>query len=141
MRATQLDSLWVKGRILTAVKTLREEDIGKTIFLNSATEFAVTLPEARIGMSLQFIVKAAPAGANYTIVTRDSDNIIKGQVYTTDVNAGADPDFETSGGDTITLVASKSVAGDRVDLISDGTYWYVSAFCSVYDAITITTAS
>ena len=35
----------------------------------------------------------------------------------------------------------RNVGGDRVDVISDGTNWFAYGFCSVFDAITITTAS
>ena len=83
-------------------------------------------------------IKAAPSGANYTVVTHDMTGLIKGGIYTVDVNSATDPDLETSGGDTVTFVASVAVAGDRVDFVSDGTYWYVRGFCTVYNAITIT---
>jgi hypothetical protein len=55
------------------------------------------------------------------------------------LNAASDGDLETSGGDTITLVTAKAVAGDRVELRCDGTNWFAYGFCSVFDAITITT--
>lgn len=125
----------------TAATTLTAADNGKTIFLNSTTEFATTLPAPQAGLSFTFIVSAAPSGASYTVVTASSANIIKGQVYTVDVNSATDPDFETSGGDTISLVDGKAVAGDRVDVVCDGTNWFAYGFCSVFDAITITTAS
>lgn len=127
--------------IVTATNVISEEESGKTFFLSSATEFVSTLPAPKNGLRYSFIVTAAPASASYTIVTNASANIIKGQVYTVDVNSATDPDFETSGGDTITLVDSKAVAGDRVDVVCDGTNWFAYAFCSVFDAITITTAS
>jgi hypothetical protein len=125
----------------TAATTLTAADNGKTIFLNSATEFATTLPAPAAGLAFTFIVSAAPSGASYTVVSASSANIIKGQVYTVDVNSATDPDFETSGGDTISLVDGKAVAGDRVDVVCDGTNWFAYGFCSVFDAITITTAS
>ena len=126
---------------LTAASTLTAAQSGTTFFLNSATEFATTLPAPAAGLVYTFIVKAAPSGASYTIVTASSANIIKGQVYTVDVNSATDPDFETSGGDTISLVDAKAVAGDQVDLVCDGTNWFMQGFCSVFDAITVTTAS
>lgn len=129
------------AEILTATRTVRPEESGKTFFLNSATEFVTTLPAPALGLKFRFVVKAGPASASYTIVTSGSANIIKGQVYTVDVNSATDPDFETSGGDTITLVDTKCVAGDQVDLVCDGTNWFMQAFCSVFDAITVTTAS
>lgn len=129
------------AQIVTATKTVSAVESGATFFLNSATEFVSTLPAPALGLRYTFIVTAAPSGASYTIVTTSSANIIKGQVYTLDVNSATDADFETSGGDTVSFVDGKSIAGDRVDVFCDGTNWFVHGFCSVFDAITITTAS
>lgn len=127
--------------IVTATNVITADESGKTFFLNSATEFVSTLPAPVNGMRFTFIVKAAPSGASYTIVTNGSSNIIKGAVFTSDVNSATDADLETSGGDTISFVDSKAVAGDRVELFCDGTNWFAHGFCTVFDAITITTAS
>lgn len=126
------------AKVLTAAYVAKASDHGKMFFLNSATEFEVKLPAPSLGLAMSFIVKAAPSGANYTVVTHNMTGLIKGGIYTVDVNSATDPDLETSGGDTVTFVASAAVAGDRVDFISDGTYWYVRGFCTVYNAITIT---
>lgn len=126
---------------VSALSTLTAADSGKTLFLSSGTEFVTTLPLPVLGLRFTFIVTAAPSGASYTIVSSASANIIKGQVYTLDVNSATDPDFEASGGDTISLVDAKAIAGDRVELFCDGTNWFAYGFCSVFDAITITTAS
>lgn len=129
------------AEVVTATNVIAAAENGKTFYLSSATEFVSTLPAPALGLEYEFVVTAAPASASYTIVTTSSANIIKGQIYTLDVNSATDPDFETSGGDTITLVDSKAVAGDRVVVKSDGTNWFAYGFCSVFDAITITTAS
>lgn len=125
----------------TATNTLTADENGKIVFLNSTTEFVTTLPLPAPGLAFSFIVSGAPASASYTIVTSGSANIIKGAVYSADLNAAADGDIETSGGDTITLVDSKAVAGDRVDVVCDGTTWFARIFVSAFDAATITTAS
>lgn len=135
------DASGVKAKVLTGTYTVTAAENGTTYYLNSATEFATTLPAPFLGAKYSFIVSAAPSGASYTIVSGSSSNIIKGHVLSSDLNAASDGDFETSGGDTITLVDSKAVAGDRIDLESDGTNWFMSGACSVFDAITITTAS
>lgn len=127
--------------IVTATNVITTEESGKTFFLNSSTEFVSTLPAPQIGLKYSFVVTAAPSGANYTVVTNASANVIKGQCYTVDVNSATDPDFETSGCDTISFVSAKAVAGDRVDVVCDGTNWFAYAFSSVFDAITFTTAS
>ena len=134
--AAHLSGLLVKPRTLTATATLSEKDAGKTIFLNSASEFITTLPVPKAGLFFRFIVQAAPVGWDYVIKASSSADIIDGQVYTVDVDSATDPDFEITGNNTIHLVASKSVVGDKVEIVSDGTYWYASCFCSVYDAIT-----
>lgn len=121
----------------TAASTLTAADSGKTIFLNSATEFATTLPAPVDGLRFTFVVKAAPVGTAYTVVTNGGANIIKGQQYNA---AGAAGDTGT-GDDTITFVAGSSVAGDRVELISDGTSWFAYAFCTLAASITFTTAA
>lgn len=121
----------------TAASTLTAADSGKTIFLNSATEFVTTLPLPAPGLRFTFIVKAAPVGTPYTVVTNGSANIIKGMQFNA---AGVAGDTGTSD-DTITFVASSSVAGDRVDLVSDGTNWFAYAFCTLAASITFTTAA
>lgn len=127
--------------VVTATNVIAATESGSVFFLNAATEFVSTLPAPAAGLHFTFIVTAAPSGADYTIVTTSSSNIIKGQIYTLDVNSATDPDFEATGGDTISFVSAKAIAGDRVDVVCDGTNWFAYGFCSVFDAITITTAS
>ncbi len=123
---------------VAATNVIAASESGTVFFLSHATEFVSTLPAPAAGLRFTFIVANAPESASYTIVSNSSANIIIGQIYTTDVNSATDPDFETSGGDTITLVDAKAVVGDRVEVFCDGTNWFVYGFCSVFDAITIT---
>lgn len=129
------------AEVVAATNVITAAEHGKTFFLNSATEFVSTLPAPALGLRFSFVVSAAPSGASYTVVTNSSANIIKGHALTSDVNSATDADLETSGGDTISFVDGKAVAGDRCDVISDGTSWFARASCTVFDAITITTAS
>lgn len=122
---------------VAATNAVTAAESGKIFFLNHATEFDSTIPAPFAGGKYTFVVTGAPSGANYTITSAGADQI-KGQVYTTDVNSATDPDFEVSGANTITFVQAKSVAGDKVELISDGTTWFAYAFSSVFDAITFT---
>ncbi len=121
----------------TATKTVTAAESGTTFFLNSATEFVSTLPAPAAGLSYSFVVVAAPSGASYTVVTSGSANIIVGKQFT---SADAAGDTGTAD-DTITFVNGQAVAGDRVDLISDGTKWYAYAFSAVAAGITFTQAS
>lgn len=136
---TTLANAQGRAQTLTAAATLTANQSGSTLYLDLAGGFAVTLPSPALGLNYDFWVKTAPTGA-YTIVSGGSANIIVGHVISSEDAAGSG-DFETSGGDTITLVANTAVKGDRVYLHSDGTSWYVSAETSVQDAVTITTAS
>jgi hypothetical protein len=122
---------------LTAASTLTAAQSGSTFFLSSATEFATTLPAPSAGLNYKFIVKAAPSGASYTIVTTSSANIIKGQAVNA---AGAAGDTGTAD-DTISFVDGQAVAGDMVTVISDGTSWFAYGVCAVAAGITFTTAS
>lgn len=127
------------AEVLSAARKLTSDDNGKTLFLNLAGGFNVDLPAPELGLRFKFVVKTAPT-TSYTITARDATgaaaNIIKGHVLTTDVNSATDPDFDTTAVDIITVVANKAVAGDKVTLECDGTNWYYSAACSVFDAIT-----
>lgn len=125
---------------LTAVGSITADDSGRTFFLNSATEFATTLPAPVKGLRYKFIVKAAPSGASYTIVTASSANIIIGGINELEVDTGDDGPY-IDDGDTITFVDGVSVVGDYVDLISDGTSWYVSGQAKADGGITLTQAS
>lgn len=130
------------AEVVTAANVLTVEESGKVLFLNSATEFAHTLPPVASskGVRYTFIVAAAPSGADYTVITDSSENKILGNVVTSQ-DAGGSADSEQTGGDTISFVSAKSVVGDRVDVYCDGSFWYATGFCKVFDAITITTAS
>lgn len=126
---------------LTATTTLTAASHGKTLFLNSATEFVTTLPALEAGLRFKFVVKAAPSAASYTVVTSDSANVIVGQVLSSELPAAAAADSETAGGDTITFVDGVAVKGDWAEVVCDGTNWYMTAGCKTAAAITITTAS
>jgi hypothetical protein len=121
----------------TATKAVTAAESGTTFFLNSATEFVSTLPAPAAGLTYSFVVVAAPASASYTVVTATSANIIVGKQFCSEDSAG---DTGTAD-DTITFVDGQAVAGDRVDLISDGTKWYAYAFSAVAAGITFTQAT
>jgi hypothetical protein len=89
-------------------------------------------------MKFRFVVKAAPSGAAYTIVTGSSANVIYGQVASAEDAAGSVA--TTAASDTITFVDGKAIIGDYVEVVSDGTNWYVYGMCNVQDGITTTQA-
>lgn len=125
------------SEVVTATNAISALESGATFFLDSSTEFVSTLPAPALGLNYRFIVKTAPSGANYTIVTTSSANIIKGQAYPA---SGAAGDTGTAD-DTINFVDGQSVAGDMVQVYSDGTSWFAYAWCAVAAGVTFTTAS
>ena len=126
------------ARVVSALETLTAHESGGTLFLNSATEFAVTLPAPALGLTYTFIVGAAPSGASYTVVTNASAQIIAGHVLTSGfADSGSDVEL-TAGATTITFVDGVSVVGDYARLVSDGTNWYAHCVCAAEAGITIT---
>lgn len=126
------------AEVVTAANVITAAETGTTFFLDNATGFASTLPAAALGLRFTFIIKTAvTTTAGHTIVCPAAATLFKGVVLTNDVNSGTDADFGTSGEATVTFVINKTVAGDRVDVVCDGTNWFVQSSCSVFDAITI----
>jgi len=126
------------GRILTAATTLVEADNGGVFYLNASSEFATTLPAPFLGARYEFVVHTAPSGASYTVVTASGANVMVGSVHS---STGGNADSEQTGGDTLSFVDGSAVKGDRAIFTSDGTSWYVTAFCDADGGITITTAA
>lgn len=122
--------------VVTTTNVIAAAESGSVFFLGSATGFVSTLPAVAAGLRFTFIVSTAPTSGSHTVVGA-SGTPIKGHVLTNDVNSATDADFGTAGELTITFVVNKAVAGDRAELYCDGTNWFVTASCSVFDAITI----
>lgn len=130
----------LEAEVVAATNVITESENGKTFFLNHATEFVSTLPLPFLGGNFRFIVANAPETDSFTVVTKNSANILIGHVLTSQ-DAGGTADSETAGGDTLTFVLAKAVVGDMAEFWSDGVNWFVEASGKVFDAITITTAS
>ena len=131
---------------LTAAYTVQVADCGTIFLLNSATEFATTLPavaDAGKGWWCKFIVKAAPASADYTIVKASGDaaTVIHGvSAYSSgSVDVAALDLADTTSGtgeQTITIKDGKAKQGDQIELICDGENYY--ATCLMKDPAAIT---
>ena len=123
-------------RTLTAAGIIGLGDNGKTLFIDNATGFITTLPVPVAGLSCEVINKTANTSGNHTLVSNGSANVIKGNQNSVAGDAG---DSGTAD-DTISFVANQSVAGDRVELRSDGTSWFAYATSRVAAGITFTQA-
>lgn len=108
---------------LTAASTLSTDQCGSTLFLNATTEFATTLPAPSIGCRFKFVVKAAPSGASYTVVSNGGADIIVVHVNELETDTGDDGPYDDNA-DVVTFVDGVSDPGDFLDCTSDGTKWY-----------------
>ena len=134
LTAQQLATMVSNYEVVTAANTITYLECGSTFFLSSATEFASTLPTPIAGCGFKFIVDAAPVGTAYTIVTPASATIIDG---TTVVNGGV---IGCANEHTITFTASAAISGDWVELVSDGTNWYITGQAFAATGIACTAA-
>lgn len=133
-----LSNVLLPAEDTTATNALTAAESGKVIWLNSATEFVTTLPAlsaVSAGTSFKFIVKAAPAAASYTVITGNStENKIYGLAVVNGASVAAADE------DTITFADGSAVVGDWVEVVSDGTNWYVSGQGAAAGGITLTQA-
>ncbi len=121
---------------VAATNAIAASESGKTFFLSHATEFDSTLPAPAAGLRYKFIVANAPETASYTITA--TGNLIYGSVSSADLDAGGDATLTNATAvDIITFVDSKAKIGDWVEVISDGTNWFATGHCQVFDAITM----
>lgn len=121
--------------VVTATNVILAGENGKTFFLHAAAGFQSTLPTPAAGLKFTFIVKTAPTSNGYTIVTNGTtQKILKGLAV---IAADAVGDV-SAGGTTATFVANQALPGDRIDMICDGTNWYMIGYAQVAAALTIT---
>ena len=127
----------VSSRVTATAGNITAADNMGVVYINNATGFITTLPAPIAGFRCEVISKLANTSGNHTIVTASSANIIVGLQNSVAGDAG---DFSVTD-DTISFVANSSLAGDRVELRSDGTSWFAYATSKVAAGITFTTAS
>jgi hypothetical protein len=128
---------------LTETTSLTPADSGKVFFLNSSTEFTVTLPsvaDAGAGFNCKFMVKAAPDGADYVISEKaasDTNVIIVNGIneLETDTN---DDGVSNTGCTFINFKDGVAIAGDWVELLCDGTNWYATGQTKADGGVTAT---
>lgn len=122
-----------RGEVLTADRTIAAGDNGTVFFLSNVNGFTVTLPTpvGNENLGFLFIVKTAPTEDNYTVVSGGTD-LMTCTGFSSD-GAAANT---LSAADQVSLTAAAGVAGDRIDVFSDGARWYVRAFSSAASGVT-----
>ena len=133
-KAERLEDLnLVPVEVVIAANAITKAESGKIFILSKATGFNSTLPTPKAGLNYRFIVGISPTTA-YTIKSNGDANIINGQVASAEDAAGSVS--TAAGADIINFVANKAIIGDYIDVVSDGTSWFVSGLCNVQDAVT-----
>jgi len=118
--------------VVTAANIMSASEVGKVFFLNSATGFAHTLPAPAAGLHYKFIVTTIPTSGNCTIGTASAANIIEGMANVDSTLVLA------SNEDSINFIASTCLIGDWVEVLSDGTSWFVNGQSGAAGGITFT---
>ena len=114
-------------KAITADTTLTDADSGKLIVADiTGGDVTITLPSAIVGQTFRVMVWKSDSGNDDLIlVTAATTSLFKGGVVHSDSNAdnvSVQADF--SNDDTVTLVDAE--VGTDVQLVSDGTHWYIS---------------
>lgn len=126
-----------KVTALTSATTITTAQSGTLFTLGTAGGFTVTLPAVAncSGCEFEFVVKVAPTTA---YIIHSAANNIHGAFVSIDLDAGADSSGTAGTAvDDITFVANKAKIGDKLHIVSDGTYFYATVIGSgATDAIT-----
>ena len=113
----QSDSyMFTMDKATASSHTLGAKDSGKTYFLESTVARTITLPAVKAGLKFKFI--ATDTTADSSIATSEGTALLKGGAECGDA-------YLTLAGTTIIVEAAGAV-GDWLEMICDGTYWYVS---------------
>ena len=116
--------------VVNAARVLTKADSGKVLSLKNATGVRIDLPTPTKGFKLKVLVGLAFATSNFTVVAQS--NIIQGGAT---VNGAFVPAEDEN---TISFVATAEKVGDFIELVSDGTNYFVSGNASGAGAITFT---
>ncbi len=113
---------------LTTATTLKAGDSGTTFFLDQSAAFGITCPApatAGVGWNVSFIVKTVDTNA--ITITCVGTDLFHGVGL--DAEDAAQTSTNGTGIDVIT-VASGAQKGDRVELVCDGSHYYVKSFAA-----------
>lgn len=130
----------IKTEALSANKTVEVADCGTMFLLTETSGFtSITLPtvaDCGAGWWCRFVVTAMGGGIDVDIAiaqsTSDSNDIVK--VRALDGSGGAVT--QTAACDGVKIIGDTAVAGDFVELWTDGTTWHGLTVCSASGGIT-----
>ena len=105
--------------ITATTQVLTADDSGAVVFLGGGSAATATLPAVQSGLKFTFIVTSAQQH-----IINGGATKMKGMV--TAVAAGPTVSQQKNSAGTQITFNSSAIAGDRVDVVCDGTNWYVS---------------
>jgi len=126
-----VEELAARTNTVAVAKTLTASDSGNVFTLSATTGKVITLPSVAVdGFKAKFLVGAVFATTNFTIVAPTS--VIQGGAIVNSVFVPA------SNENTISFVASAESVGDYINIVSDGTNFYVEGVGALAGSITFT---
>lgn len=116
---------------LSTATTLTNSDSGKVFTLSGSAGVAITLPSVAVdGFNAKFVIGSAFATTNFTVVA--PTQVIQGGAIVNSVFVPA------SNENVISFVATAETIGDYVNIVSDGTKYYVDGAGALAGSITFT---
>jgi len=120
-----------KTTVVSAAKTVRDDETGTTFILDAAAGAAITLPALAPGLNYKFVVGAAFATSDWVISSSEGDNITGILV----VNGASVP---AAAEDNITFELGAESVGDYVEFIADtnNSQWLVHGIANSASSLT-----
>lgn len=114
-------------------RVLLDEESGSIVFcaISGSSDIAITLPAAAVGLKFTFINALTPSGSGDAVITAATADTI---VAMGAADAAADGASNLLA-DTVTIEAA-SIGGERLDCVSDGSFWYVYAHANAVGSVT-----
>jgi hypothetical protein len=136
----EFSSKFIRTKSVAADYVASNSDSGTVFFLNQ-NGIDLTLPSAPVdGWHCKVIMAEDYATASCTVTINGSGEFFAGSVSTADNDAAADAaKFNGSTHDVIKFDAN-SLAGDWVEIICNGSAWFVNGNCVAVDAISAATS-
>lgn len=112
--------------------TLGNSHSGDLITLTATSGSAIRLPAPSAGLSFPFVVAATSAGH---VITAPAGTLF-GAVTVAVPTAGSTINVSATGGSTTLSTTTGSVVGDRIQIVSDGTKYFVSGSIARFNGVT-----
>jgi len=113
-------------------------DIASDVLFRHAGIIRVNIMEELFDVATLLSNQPLPRGRRLVIVTNGGADIIIGGINELEVDTGDDGPYDANA-DTVNLVASVAVVGDWIEMVSDGTSWYMTGQTNADGGVTTST--